>query len=63
MRENCSELKTNTSGRHQLHHFGVFIVGFGQVSHNVLISIVDFEQVNAGWEEYLTYSTCDGKRF
>lgn len=29
----------------------IFFVNFGQISYNVDVSILNFEQVNAGWVE------------
>ena len=47
--EICSKLTIKTPGRSQWGCSGVFIVSFEHISHLVLVSIVNFEQVNAGW--------------
>ena len=38
------------SSRRQCRRSGVFIVNFEHISHLVLVSVVNFEQVNAGWD-------------
>ena len=43
--EICSKLTIKTPERRQLHRSVVFILNFGHISH---ISIVNYEQVNAG---------------
>ena len=49
--EICSKLTVKTPERSQWRRSGVFIVNFKQISLIVLVSIVvDFEQVNTGWE-------------
>ena len=46
----CSKLTIKTPERRQWLGSGVFIVNFEHISHLVLVvSIVNFEQVNAGW--------------
>ena len=47
MYEICSKLTIKTPERRQRRHFGVFIVNFEHISHLVLVSTVNFEQVNA----------------
>ena len=48
--EMCSKLTIKTPERRQWRGSGVFIVNFEHISHLVLVvSIVNFEQVNAGW--------------
>ena len=45
-----SKLTINTSERRHWRRFGSLIVNFEHISHLVLVfSIVNFEQVNAGW--------------
>ena len=44
--EICSKLTIKTPERHQWGHSSVFIVNLEHISH--LVSIVSFEQVNAG---------------
>ena len=45
-----SKLTINTSERRHWRRFGILIVNFEHISHFVLVfSIVNFEQVNAGW--------------
>ena len=47
--EICSKLTIKPPKRH--HRFGGFIVNFEHISHLCsTVSIVNFEQVNAGWE-------------
>ena len=42
-----------TSNEEQWHHSAIFIVNFEHISDLVLaFSILNFEQVNAGWELY-----------
>ena len=48
---NMFKINIKTPERSQWRRSGVFIVNFKQISHIVLVSIVvDFEQVNTGWE-------------
>ena len=48
--EICSQLTIKTPKRRHWRHFGVFIVNFEHISHRCSsVSIVNFEQVNAGW--------------
>ena len=47
--EICSKLTIKTLERRYCCCSGVFIVSFEHISHLVLVSIVNFEQVNAGW--------------
>ena len=44
----------NTPEQRHWRHSDVFVT-FGQISHIVVFSIVDFEQVNTGW--VIRYST------
>ena len=39
-----------TQERRQWRRFSAFIVNFEHISQLVLVSIVNFEQVNAGWD-------------
>ena len=48
MFEICSKLTLKTPERRIS---GVFNVNFEQISHCFGVSTVDFEQVNAGWDE------------
>ena len=49
--EICSKLTTKPPKRRQCRRFGGFIVNFEHISHLCSgASIVNFEQVNAGWE-------------
>ena len=45
----------NTPEQPHWRHSDVFIATFEQISHIVVFSIVDFEQVNKGW--VIRYST------
>ena len=46
----CSKLTIKPPKRRQWRHFGGFIVNFEHISHlRSSVSIVNFEQVNAGW--------------
>ena len=47
--EICSKLTIKTPERQHLRRSGVFIVNFEDVFYLVLVFIVNFEQVNAGW--------------
>ena len=47
--EICSKLTTKTPERRHWRRPGVFIVNFEHISHLVLVSIVNFEQLNADW--------------
>ena len=48
--EKCSKLTIKTPKRRHWRRFGVFIVNFEYFSHLFSsVSIVNFEQVNAGW--------------
>ena len=50
-REICSKLTIKPPKRRQCRHFGGFIVNFQHISYLCpTISIVNFEQVNAGWD-------------
>ena len=49
--EICSKLTIKTPKRRHLRRVGVFIVNFEHISHLCFsVSIVKFEQVNAGWD-------------
>ena len=49
--EICSKLTIKPPKRRHWRRFGVFIVNFEHISHLCFsVSIVNFEQVNAGWE-------------
>ena len=49
--EKCVKITRKTAEWCQWLRSGVFIVNFKQISHNFSgVSIVDFEQLNAGWE-------------
>ena len=50
--EICLKLTIKTRKQRQWRRSGVFIVNFELISYLVLVflSIVNFEQVNAGWE-------------
>ena len=45
-----SKLTIKTPERRQWRRSVVFIANFEQISHSSSVSIVGFEQVNAGWE-------------
>ena len=49
--EICSKLTIKTPERRQWRRSGFFIVNFEHISHTPCssVSIVNFEQVNAGW--------------
>ena len=49
MCEICSKLTIKTPERWQCRRSGVFIANFEHISH--LVSVVNFEQVNGGWEK------------
>ena len=47
----CSKLAIKTPLPRQQRRSGVFLVNFEQISNIIFgVSIVDFEQVNPGWE-------------
>ena len=52
--EICSKLTIKTPERRHWRHSGVFIVNFEHISH--LVSIAEFEQVNAGWVSNFSYA-------
>ena len=47
--EICSKLTVKIPKRRHWRRSVVFIVNFEHISHFVLVSIVNFEQVNVGW--------------
>ena len=48
--EICSDLTIKTPKRPHCRHFGVFIINFERISRLCsIVSIFNFEQVNAGW--------------
>ena len=49
----CSKLIIKTPERCHWRRSGVFIVNFEEISHCSGVSVVDFEQLNAGWEATL----------
>ena len=52
--EICSKLTIKTPKRRYWRRFGVFIVNFEHISHPCSSdSIVNFEQINAGWVELI----------
>ena len=53
--EICSKLTIKPPKRRHWHRFGGFIVNFEHISHLFSsVSIVNFEQVNAGWNGWKT---------
>ena len=51
----------NENTRTMWHRSGLFIVNFEQISHIVLVFIVDFNQINTGWVIALKIKTCRRK--
>ena len=52
--EICSKVTIKLPERRHWCRSGIFIVNFEQISHIVLVFIVDSEQANAGWDKTKT---------
>ena len=48
-----SKLVLMTSGQRHWRLYGVFVVNFEKIFHSSDVSIVEFEQANAGWVNFL----------
>ena len=48
--EICSKLIIKTPERHPWRRSGVFIVSFEHISHLILVLLVIFDHINAGWK-------------
>ena len=48
----CPKLIIKTQERRHWRRSGVFIINFEEILHIVIVSIIDFEQVNVSWVQY-----------